>query len=53
MDVEYLKRNNTEYTKSLAKWALERKKPFIYASSAATYGKGELGYSTDETSRKN
>jgi len=48
MDVEYLKRNNTEYTKSLAKWALEKKKPFIYASSAATYGNGELGYSTDE-----
>jgi ADP-L-glycero-D-manno-heptose 6-epimerase len=48
MDVDYLRRNNTEYTKSLAKWALDKKKPFIYASSAATYGNGELGYSTDE-----
>ena len=48
MDVDYLRRNNTEYTKSLAQWSLKKGTPFIYASSAATYGDGAEGYSTDE-----
>ncbi len=42
-DVEYLKRNNYEYTKALATWALGRNVRFIYASSAATYGDGTAG----------
>ncbi len=46
-DAAFLIRNNYEYTKTLAEWALAKKKRFIYASSAATYGDGKLGYSTD------
>jgi ADP-L-glycero-D-manno-heptose 6-epimerase len=37
-DTAYLMRNNYEYTKQLAQWAVERHVRFIYASSAATYG---------------
>lgn len=37
-DADYLMRNNYEYTKHLASWALERDVRFVYASSAATYG---------------
>ena len=35
-DASFLLRNNYEYTKRLAIWALAKKKKFIYASSAAT-----------------
>ncbi|HEX5275619.1 MAG TPA: ADP-glyceromanno-heptose 6-epimerase [Candidatus Rubrimentiphilum sp.] len=34
----FLMRNNYEYTKHLAQWAIERGVRFVYASSAATYG---------------
>jgi ADP-L-glycero-D-manno-heptose 6-epimerase len=34
----YLIRNNFEYTKALARFALESNRRFVYASSAATYG---------------
>jgi ADP-L-glycero-D-manno-heptose 6-epimerase len=37
-DAAYLIRNNFEYTKTLAHFALEGGRRFIYASSAATYG---------------
>ncbi len=37
-DAAYLMRNNTEYTKRLAHWALGAGVRFLYASSAATYG---------------
>ncbi|MBV9272250.1 MAG: ADP-glyceromanno-heptose 6-epimerase [Candidatus Eremiobacteraeota bacterium] len=37
-DAGYLFRNNYEYTKQLAHWAVERGVRFVYASSAATYG---------------
>lgn len=37
-DMSYLMRNNVEYTKTLAEWALRRGTRFVYASSAATYG---------------
>lgn len=37
-DADYLMRNNYEYTKVLAQWAVERDMRFVYASSAATYG---------------
>ena len=37
-DADYLMRNNYEYTKVLAEWAVERDLRFVYASSAATYG---------------
>ncbi len=37
-DAAYLIRNNFEFTKTLAHFALDRKRRFLYASSAATYG---------------
>ncbi len=37
-DVDFLLRNNYEYTKRLARWAVEQEARFTYASSAATYG---------------
>jgi ADP-L-glycero-D-manno-heptose 6-epimerase len=37
-DADYLMRNNYEYTKALAQWAVEHDLRFVYASSAATYG---------------
>ncbi|MBL7196501.1 MAG: ADP-glyceromanno-heptose 6-epimerase [Candidatus Omnitrophica bacterium] len=43
-DKEYFLKNNYEYSKTLAQWALRYKVPFIYASSAATYGDGRFGY---------
>lgn len=43
LDADYLMRNNYEYTKRLAHWALERGTRFVYASSAATYGDGSQG----------
>lgn len=44
----YLKENNLEYSKTLARWALQHNIPFFYASSAATYGDGSAGYSDEE-----
>lgn len=37
-DADYLMRNNYEYTKAIAHWALDVDARFVYASSAATYG---------------
>ena len=48
MNGDYLLENNYRYTIRLAEWALENNKRFIYASSAATYGDGSLGFSDDE-----
>ncbi len=42
-DASYLARNNFEFTKQLAEWALGRGARFVYASSAATYGDGAAG----------
>ncbi len=48
-DTAYLMRNNTQYTKALAEWAIARSVRFVYASSAATYGalEGDLSDRTD------
>lgn len=46
-DIEYLMKNNYEYTKILALWAVKEEVRFIYASSAATYGDGSMGFSDD------
>lgn len=43
-DAAYFLKNNYEYTKSLASWAVRSGIRFIYASSAATYGDGSRGY---------
>jgi ADP-L-glycero-D-manno-heptose 6-epimerase len=40
---------NLNYTKALWTICAKHKIPFIYASSAATYGLGEFGYDDDET----
>jgi len=44
-DADYLLKNNYSYTRALCEWCLDNEVRFIYASSAATYGDGELGYS--------
>jgi ADP-L-glycero-D-manno-heptose 6-epimerase len=49
-DANYYIKNNYEYSKVLALWAFELGIPFIYASSAATYGDGSSGYD-DDTSK--
>ena len=43
-DVDYLMKNNVEYSKVLFEVCTEYDVPFVYASSAATYGAGENGY---------
>jgi len=43
-DQDYLMNNNYEYSRRIASWAFARNIPFIYASSAATYGNGSFGY---------
>jgi len=47
-DASYLIENNYRYSKILARWAFENQCRFVYASSAATYGGGEQGYSDDD-----
>jgi len=42
-DAGHLMKNNFEYTKLLAHWAVEAGSRFVYASSAATYGDGAHG----------
>jgi len=44
MDEAYLQKNNVEYTQRLWDFCTKKKKPFIYASSGATYGDGKLGF---------
>ena len=51
-DENFLTKNNYHYTRHLATCALEKSIRFIYASSAATYGNGEMGYSDDESKLK-
>ena len=46
-DVDFLNRNNFQFTRHLARYCLDRNIRFIYASSAATYGDGRRGYSDD------
>jgi ADP-L-glycero-D-manno-heptose 6-epimerase len=38
---------NVEYSKGIWRYCTEKSVPLIYASSAATYGGGELGYKDD------
>jgi ADP-L-glycero-D-manno-heptose 6-epimerase len=48
-DADHLYSNNYLYTKELAAYCLEKSIRFIYASSAATYGDGSLGFDDDES----
>ena len=47
-DADHLFSNNYLYTKELAQYSLEKNIRFIYASSAATYGDGSLGFDDDD-----
>ncbi|WP_447640877.1 MULTISPECIES: ADP-glyceromanno-heptose 6-epimerase [Chitinophagaceae] len=46
-DYEVHRKWNLEYTKMLWQYCHRNNVPLIYASSAATYGDGDLGYSDD------
>lgn len=48
-DADYFEKNNFQYSCSVAQWALKNNARLIYASSAATYGDGALGYSDEES----
>ncbi|HEY5614861.1 MAG TPA: ADP-glyceromanno-heptose 6-epimerase [Bacteroidota bacterium] len=43
-DWNFLLKNNLEYSQRLWNWCARENKPLIYASSAATYGDGSLGF---------
>lgn len=47
-DASYLLQNNYRFSVDLAEYALKNEQRFIYASSAATYGDGSLGFSDNE-----
>lgn len=44
-DGDYLMDNNYRYTQALCQWSIQNGAYFMYASSAATYGNGEFGFS--------
>lgn len=44
-DAEKLRKANTDYSRALWEICVKQRLPFFYASSAATYGGGENGYS--------
>jgi ADP-L-glycero-D-manno-heptose 6-epimerase len=46
-DYSIHKRLNLEYSKNTWNYCTEKNIPLVYASSAATYGKGEWGYKDD------
>ncbi len=47
-DIDYLTRVNSMYSQHLWEYATYNQIPFLYASSAATYGDGSFGYDDDE-----
>jgi ADP-L-glycero-D-manno-heptose 6-epimerase len=47
-DMAVFEKLNINYSKELWKWCADHQVPMVYASSAATYGLGELGYVDDE-----
>ena len=48
-DTVLLNRMNTQYTKDIWTRCVKYQIPLVYASSAATYGLGEIGYDDDES----
>lgn len=44
LNMDFLYKNNTEFTNKLLTLATTKNIPIVYASSAATYGAGEQGY---------
>jgi len=49
IDLALLNSLNTEYTKAVWKKCCQYQIPLVYASSAVTYGQGELGFDDDES----
>ncbi len=49
MDMDYLLKNNVDYSRELFEFCREQDISYIYASSAATYGGGEKGYSDKDS----
>jgi len=52
-DADYLLQNNYHFSQDLVKYAITHRARFIYASSAATYGDGSMGYIDDENALNN
>jgi len=46
-DYAVLEKLNVDYSKKIWNYCVEKNIPLVYASSAATYGGGELGYKDD------
>jgi ADP-L-glycero-D-manno-heptose 6-epimerase len=46
-NMDFLKKNNFEYSKTLGEWCLKNNIRYIYASSGATYGDGSKGFDDD------
>lgn len=51
-DWNFLKENNVEYSQRIFEWCARHGKGLIHASSAATYGAGEQGFSDSLDSEK-
>ena len=49
LDLNYLIKNNYEYSKKLLKFSIENKIPFIYASSASIYGNYTKFFNEDKS----
>lgn len=47
-NVDYVMANNYEYSKNLLHFCLDRRVPFLYASSASTYGSGLNGFREED-----
>ncbi|RJP58091.1 MAG: ADP-glyceromanno-heptose 6-epimerase [Candidatus Auribacter fodinae] len=47
-NVDFLYQNNINFSVKLCKWAVSEGVRFLYASSAAVYGDGSLGFSDDD-----
>jgi ADP-L-glycero-D-manno-heptose 6-epimerase len=47
-DVDRIIRENVRFTLNLWEWCTENQVPFIYASSAATYGDGRAGFDDND-----
>ncbi len=52
MDSNYLRENNSLYSERIARWCLKNSVYLCYASSAATYGNGDLGFSDEDWKTK-
>jgi ADP-L-glycero-D-manno-heptose 6-epimerase len=47
LTIAVLEKLNVDFSKKIWSYCVEKNIPLVYASSAATYGDGELGYKDD------